>query len=113
MLLRSKIRDLSTIIFWLLSVGRVVDGSVNDVENSVVKTESTSNSERTTSEQGSFERSVSYIADQGGGITYHDFEEDDEDDLNSHRDVSKTDILLDEVTRYNLLQWHIRESILV
>ena len=92
MLLRSKIRDLSTIIFWLLSVGRVVDGSVNDVENSVVKTESTSHSERTTSAQGSFKRSVNYIVDQGGGTTYDDFD-DDEDDHSHHRDVFKTDMI--------------------
>ena len=77
MLLRSKVWDLSIIIFWLLSVGRVVDGSVNDVENSVMKTESTSNSERTTSAQD-----------------YDDFDEDDEDEYNLHRDVFESCMLL-------------------
>ena len=93
MLLRSKIRDLSTIIFWLLSVGRVVDGSVNGLQNNMLETEMTSQSERTTSAQETFKKSVKDIEDQGGGAgsTYDDFEDEDEDDhhhLIHHRDVS-------------------------
>ena len=96
MLLRSKIRDLSTIIFWLLSVGRVVDGSVNDLDNTMLETEITSPSERTTSAENTFKRSVQYIEDQGGGgTTYDDFEEEDDEDAHAHhRDVSKPGITL-------------------
>ena len=91
MLLRSKIRDLSTIIFWLLSVGRVVDGSVNGVKNNMIETEMT---ERTTSAQETFQKSVKDIEDQGGGegTTFDDFDEEEDDDhhhLIHHRDVSK------------------------
>ena len=91
MLLRSKIRDLSTIIFWLLSVGRVVDGSVNGLQNNMLETEMTSQSERTTSAQETFKKSVKDIEDQGGGTTFDDFDEEDDDDhhhLIHHRDVS-------------------------
>ena len=42
MLLRSKIWDLTKIIFWLLSVGRVVEGSVNDAQNSLEEAKTTS-----------------------------------------------------------------------
>ena len=45
MLLRSKVRDLSTIIFWLLSVGRVVEGSVNGEKKNEVGMESLSGSD--------------------------------------------------------------------
>ena len=94
MLLRSKIRDLSTIIFWLLSVGRVVDGSVNGVKNNILETEMTSQSERTTSAQETFKKSAKDIEDQGGGegTTFDDFDEEEDDDhhhLIHHRDVSK------------------------
>ena len=89
MLLRSKIWDLTKIIFWLLSVGRVVEGSVNDVQkNSLEESKTTSShSERTSSAQDAFKRSVKYIEDQGGGgggTTYDDFEEDFEEDDHHH-----------------------------
>ena len=84
MLLRSKIWNLTKIIFWLLSVGRVVEGSVNDAQNSLEESKTTSShSERTTSAQeDAFKRSVKYIEDQGGGggTTFDDFEEDFEED---------------------------------
>ena len=97
MLLRSKIRDLSTIIFWLLSVGKVVDGSVNGLQNNMIEPEMTSQSERTTSAQETFKKSVKDTEDQGGGgTTFDDFDEDEDDDhhhLIHHRDVSKQPVL--------------------
>ena len=100
MLLRLKTRDWLPIIFWLLSIGRVVDGNVNnDLNDNMVEHERTLHSERTTSAQDNFKRSLNYIEDQGGGAaagtTYDDFEDEDhDDDLRHihHRNVSKPGI---------------------
>ena len=99
MLPRSKLWDLTRIIFWLLSVGRISDGSVNDDqgrENAMlINSDMNEPLQKTTSSQETLKRSASDLEDEGGGgTTFEDFmDEDDEEDHIHHRDVFKLDFL--------------------
>ena len=99
MLLRSKIGALATITFWLLSVGKVVEGKLGYGESSEISAKSVTVSRETTNTQGSAKKSLNYIPDKGGGTAYDDFEEDDEDD-HIHRDVFKHNVLPYIITAY-------------
>ena len=85
MLPRSKLWDLTRIIFWLLSVGRISDGSVNDDKGRenvmLINSDMNEPLQKTTSSQETLKRSASDLEDEGGGgTTFEDFmDEDDED----------------------------------
>ena len=106
MLLKStKFRNLATIIFWLLCVGRVVDGSVkgSDGTNEVKKPESLGFSVGTTDAHSSMKGSVPHIIDNGeGGIAHEaDSEAEDEEDEHFHRNIFNKQCL-----SISELEWH-------
>jgi len=97
MLPRSKLWDLTRIIFWLLSVGRISDGSVNDDKGRenvmLINSDMNEPLQKTTSSQETLKRSANDLEDEGGGTTFEDFmDEDDEEDHIHHRDVFKLDL---------------------
>ena len=79
MLPRSKLWDLTRIIFWLLSVGRISDGSVNDDKGRenvmLINSDMNEPLQKTTSSQETLKRSLNDLEDEGGGTTFEDFEE--------------------------------------
>ena len=93
MIRRPKIRDLPTIMLWLLSLGKVADGKLSHGDNGKIIAKSMSLSQETITPQESTKGSLNYIPDRGGGTAYDDFDEDDEDD-NIHRGVFKNHMLL-------------------
>ena len=93
MIRRTKIKDLPTIMFWLLSVGKVADAKLSHGEDGKIIAKSMSFSQETITPQESTKGSLNYIPDHGGGTAYDDFDEDDEDDK-IHRGVFKNHMLL-------------------